>query len=201
MLWSCGYSQWPNRQHWHVVCGALDAQPWPHDEDEATVRVSRGGLAGPTLREGLLTAERVLRRIARTCLRHINGVGTLEQACADMGEGTDPSVLDAFLYASCPPGRQEAQMSEHTDPGVLTLTRVSDCPGLEILSPASATWVAVEALAAADDVLVFGGEQLETATGGRVRAARHRVAPPPERCEGQERNSVVFELRVPEGAL
>ena len=29
MLWSCGFSSWPLRQQWHVVCGAADAQPWP----------------------------------------------------------------------------------------------------------------------------------------------------------------------------
>ena len=52
----------------------------------------------------------------------------------------------------------------------------------------------MEQLAAADDVLVLAGEQLEQASGGRIRAAQHRVAAPPGR---DARNSVVFELRAP----
>jgi hypothetical protein len=29
LLWSCGFTSWPNRQQWHVVCGAPDAPSWP----------------------------------------------------------------------------------------------------------------------------------------------------------------------------
>ena len=89
------------------------------------------------------------------------------------------------------------QMAAHVDPGILTLTRASECPGIEIFDGARQGWVAVEALAAPDEVVVFAGEQLEKASRGRIRAARHRVAPPPPEHSGEERISVVFELRAP----
>ena len=221
LLWSCGFSSWPHRQQWHVVCGAPDAQPWP-----------TAAAAVPPLRPALLGAESLLREIAMACLRALDGVdplgagmAELREGCEAMGAGTDPSVLDAFYYAAdtlspptttqqphaaaaeradahaTPPAataRPVMHMAAHLDPGVLTLTRASECPGIQIYDAACGAWLAVEALAAADEVLVFAGEQLEKATCGRVRAARHRVASPPDDARASEpRNSVVFELRAP----
>jgi isopenicillin N synthase-like dioxygenase len=88
-------------------------------------------------------------------------------------------------------------MAAHLDPGVLTLTRASDCPGIQIYDATYSAWVAAEALCSHDEVLLFAGEQLESATRGHIRAARHRVASPPPSRASDERNSVVFELRAP----
>lgn len=204
----------------------------------------------PTLSYDLRAVEHLLRRVALASLSACadvedtggSSLHSLIRSVAASARGTDPSVLDAFWYpvpptsppaSSAVPHKAEANdaergMAAHNDPGVLTLTRASDVPGLEIWLPtphgtASGTWVRVEALAAADEVLVFAGEQLEAATGGRVRAARHRVVIHPQeegkaatgsgsrRCSSDDaaallvsegvplgRNSVVFELRAPE---
>ena len=68
----------------------------------------------------------------------------------------------------------------------------SDVPGLQICSSETNHWIAIEELARPNEVIVFAGEQLEEATGGRVKAARHRVM-----RDGRPRESVVFELRAP----
>ena len=196
MLWSCGYSSWPQlREQWHVVCGAPDAQPWPAATSSSEA-----------LRDPLMRAEALLRRIAVRSLAAIASlaegeVALLAEACDAMGAGSDPSVLDAFHYlpdeAAAAPSDAALAMAEHHDPGVLTLTRVSDVPGLQLLDPSTGVWVALEELAAADEVLIFAGEQLERASAGRLRSAPHRVARPPPARRGEARQSVVFELRAP----
>ena len=182
-------------------------------------------------------------------------LSVLRSTCEGLCRGTDPSVLDAFWYpipeGSETGGSDERGMAAHTDPGVLTLTRASEVPGLEIWDQTArqsrcrsgrsggggasggggrGAWVPLEALAAADEVLVFAGEQLEAASKGRIRAARHRVvvqpaptphAAPTPACapagdngqaiseatqvgrQGQSigRNSVVFELRAPDAFM
>ena len=221
MLWSCGYSRWPEREQWHVVCGALDAQPWPAAEESEMA-------GGGSLFAALMKAEGLLRCISLAVLSALaseaasgdcadgdcnNGVGRLAclaTTCAFLGDGTDPSVLDSFQYMPCgEPGatsnggvsvddrRETLAMAAHHDPGVLTLTRTSDTPGLELCSPESG-WLPLEKLAAPAEVLVFAGEQLEEASGGKVRAANHRVAQPPEGRRHETRHSVVFELRAPD---
>ena len=234
MLWSCGYSAWPEREQWHVVCGAPDAQPWPAGADESP---TAGALDERlSLRGALMRAKELLRCIAvdtLACLPRESGqdasTGELADACSAMGAGTDPSVLDAFWYhagrsaeqtapniAACSGGDlakaalttddtshtadgdvahwDDMAMSAHKDPGVLTVTRASEVAGLQI--EVQGKWIAVEALASSDEVLIFPGEQLEKATGGRVGAAVHRVALSKSRAT--QRNSVVFELRAPE---
>lgn len=213
MLWSCGYSCWPHlREQYHVVCGAPDAQPWPTADDGDATEVS-------PLRAPLMRAEALLRDVSMHVLcavARVSGGGdlaALEATCLSMGAGTDPSVVDAFEYAPSaeasaePSGSAAAArsslsapdvaMAAHFDPGVLTLTRTSDNPGLQLLDPATRAWVALEEAAAPDEVLVFAGEQLERASGARVRAANHLVARPPVGRRGEARQSVVFELRAP----
>ena len=255
MLWSCGYSSWPHREQWHVVCGARDAQPWPEqlpaaaaaspEQDTLPVQ-GAGDKSTMSLREALLNAEALLRRVAMCTLAAAassaaaaaDGDGDvglapaadvgplvgaaaaaeddtttystcqrLLEACEQMGHGTDPSVLDAFHYlpsegdaaaGGCVGGSRTAEdekeeaMAPHYDPGVLSLTRPSDVPGLQICSSATNHWIAIEELARPNEVIVFAGEQLEEASGGRVKAARHRVM-----RDGRPRESVVFELRAP----
>jgi isopenicillin N synthase-like dioxygenase len=86
------------------------------------------------------------------------------------------------------------QMSEHFDPGLLTITRTSEIPGLEVWDASIGQWVALEAEAAPNEVLIFAGEQLHALSGGLIPAVRHRVVG--SRVAGAERCSVVFELRL-----
>ena len=215
LLWSCGFTSWPNRQQWHVVCGAPDAPSWPMEAADGNATLETVG--SRELRTSLMGAEACLRELAMACLQRLGGadVPKLRERCEAMGSGTDPSVIDAFFYAAvdassaAPAAAPKAdgeqagcasktmQMAAHVDPGILTLTRASECPGIEIFDGARQGWVAVEALAAPDEVVVFAGEQLEKASRGRIRAARHRVAPPPPEHSGEDRISVVFELRAP----
>jgi len=215
LLWSCGFTSWPNRQQWHVVCGAPDAPSWPLEAADGDPTLETIG--SRELRPSLMGAEACLRQLAMACIQRLSGadIPKLRESCEAMGSGTDPSVIDAFFYtavdaSSAAPaaapmadGEQAGcasrtmQMAAHVDPGILTLTRASECPGIEIFDGARQGWVAVEALAAPDEVVVFAGEQLEKASRGRIRAARHRVAPPPPEHSGEERISVVFELRAP----
>lgn len=215
LLWSCGFTSWPNRQQWHVVCGAPDAPSWPLEAADGDPTLETIG--SRELRPSLMGAEACLRQLAMACIQRLGGadIPKLRESCEAMGSGTDPSVIDAFFYtavdaSSAAPaaapmadGEQAGcasrtmQMAAHVDPGILTLTRASECPGIEIFDGARQGWVAVEALAAPDEVVVFAGEQLEKASRGRIRAARHRVAPPPPEHSGEERISVVFELRAP----
>lgn len=305
MLWSCGFSAWPQRQQWHVVCGGFDeAQPWPsldgcgggsdacglhctasQGDDargyeahgltrDATPRLSEhkaaplvhdtlGGCTNPApldpsrrtatlkstvkspgasppasvgsgmsalqrpsdvthaaaMRPALRRAERVLRGCALACLSGpvLGDAGAVHEACAAVSCGDDPSVLDCFLYApvawvvvppsgcgaaaSVPAATPDAgmQMSEHFDPGLLTVTRRSNVPGLEVWDASTARWVALEAEAAPNDVLVLAGEQLHELSGGAVPSVRHRVVAP--RTGAAERCSVVFELRLPESIV
>ncbi len=219
MLWSCGYTAWPHRQHWHLVLGAPDAQPWPEQRGDE-----------PPMRDALLQAAGLLREAGMACVDALaesgeggeggeggeegegggGAVRALRDACQHVPPTSDPSVLDAFLYAAARRGApdaaaggaaqaREVHMAAHTDPGVLTLTRRSAIAGLEVWDPPSASWAAVEQLAEDDDVIVLTCEALEQAAAGRVRAAQHRVMAPIE--PRGERCSVVYELRAPEVPL
>eukprot|EP00967_Tisochrysis_lutea_P154217 scaffold305889_cov36-Tisochrysis_lutea.AAC.1 len=249
MLWSCGFSQWPQRQHWHLVCGAFDeAQAWPEfpevdgvaqtERNDSHIRQQAEGLRATgnnvmdhcrnasTLRPSLRAAECVLRSCALACLNAsvLRDGGATIRACETVPEGNDPSVLDSFLYAeamkglsdemsassfrqrmaelSCAPSASEpheVHMIDHVDPGLLTLTRRSDAAGLEVWDVQSEGWVALEQLAAPNDVLVFAGEQMQALSGGAIPAVRHRVLAPRE--QGVKRCSVVFELRLPEATM
>ena len=153
-LWNCGYSAWECRQQWHLVCGAADAQPWPEAER-------------PNARAVLLSAAEALRALALCCVRSLQeakaggeaggeagdgaGGGTggggeagdsgwaarLERQCAALGDGTDPSVLDAFAYRAEARAAAPCHMTSHTDPGLLTLTLASATAGLQARSSGS----------------------------------------------------------------
>jgi len=178
LLWSCGYSAWPQRQHWHLVCGAFDeAQPWPAHPGDASAAAGAAVTATGAgaddeprgLRPALRGAKAVLRGAVLACLGEaLNDGGVLLATCRAVSSGEDPSVLDAFLYApaSALVGGAAAadaaagegatvHMSEHTDPGVLTITRRSDEPGLEVWDASARCWEALEQEAATSDLLVF----------------------------------------------
>ena len=167
------------REQLHLVTDAstLALVPWP-----------RGALCG--LRGAAQCATAELHRLAVRLLATLD-VGYEATRAAQAERLGDPSVLDAFLY----PHRDGASllMRSHADPGLLTLTLASDPPGLEILDRGTGRWTAVEALCACGDLIVLCGEALELVSGGRYRAAPHRVASAP-----RPRLSVVYELRLQE---
>ena len=107
-------SSWPQmREQWHVVCGAVDAQPWPRgalDSCDGTANKAGANDADVGLRASLMHAEAVLRRVAMCTLACAADVAMargdvcaaelaeLRAKCTLMRDGTDPSVLDAFHY-------------------------------------------------------------------------------------------------------
>ena len=157
---------------------ALSLVPWPMRRR-------------PALREAVQRGAADLESVASSLLARLDGGAALEkdrrtQALVD----GDPSVLDCFLY---PNGHGSLpNMRAHTDPGLLTLTLASHHTGLELLDRASGTWIDVEAMCRPGvDCIVFGGEALQLASGGRYEAAVHRV-----RHGAQPRVSVVYEMRI-----
>lgn len=82
LLWSCGYTRWPHREQFHVVCGVPDAQPWPCDFR----RTQHQGGAGGGFRASMLAAESILRNLAFECLRGLELDDLLDQ-CTKMGTG------------------------------------------------------------------------------------------------------------------
>lgn len=196
-LLNAGFSRWECRLQWHVVCGAPDAQLWPHEEQ-------------PHARSVLLDAANVLRDHALWCLDCLarDGGGcdwatTLRRDCAALGPGTDGSVLDAFVYraerrAGGSGGGDDGgdggdallHMGSHTDPGVLTLKLASATAGLQVRDGATGGWVDLES-GGADELLVLAADALEHASGAAIRAAPHRVA-----AATNERLSLVYEMRV-----
>ena len=167
-LASCGYTTWPNREHWQV-CGAPDAQPWPSDQ-----------VAG--FREALLDAAAVLRRVALKELDALCGgseaMRELKERCERPG-AADPSVIDCFVYRRSVEGHSGGggggggegdgcvHMASHVDPGVLTIAAVGDA-GARGARPRERGWVAVEARCEPGAVVVFAAEQLAR-VGWRAR--------------------------------
>ncbi|KAL1508573.1 hypothetical protein AB1Y20_004672 [Prymnesium parvum] len=189
-LWGCGYSSWPNREHWHVVAGAPDAQPWGEHAD------------APLFRRRMLAAAAAMEAIATRCLAALPAGRRLCDRLAARRQ--DPSVLDAFLYtrgeALCGGGGGAMHMEAHTDPGLLTLKRVSAVAGLQVYHRGA--WLPVEEAYDQTHLLLLAADQLEQATrgevGGAIRAASHRVAAAPA---GGERLALVYELRASEELL
>ena len=178
LLWSCGYSAWPERRQFHVVCGAPDAQPWP-GAGEA------GGEAGGEMRSSVLEAASLLRAVALGCVAALAEGGAvparLPGACAAVPADEDPSVFDLFEYEARGPAAAAAEeggaegsevaMTEHTDPGVLTLTLASEIGGIQVLDASLGEWVRVEALCDANDVLVLACDQLQAASEAAAAVA------------------------------
>ena len=191
-LVSCGYSRGPQREQWHMACGAEDrhAQPWPSEQVEAA----------------MLDTHLLFRRISIRCLeallpplaaRSASSLGQLHAACtAGASNPSDPSVLDCFLYGAT---AVEEKLGVHTDPGIFTVKRVSEVPGVFIRCH-DGSWLDVESSASPCDLVVWAADQLATAAksdGSSIRAVEHCVRTP----TGRERSSFVYELRAPESLL
>ena len=120
--------------------------------------------------------------------------------------GADEHVFDP-AFATAPatlikvvryPGTAQTQqgVGAHKDSGVLTLLLVEpDSEGLQVETPYG-TWIDVPPLAGA--FIVNIGELLEVASGGYLRATRHRVVAP---RPGTDRVSVPFFLNPALDAL
>ena len=146
----------------------------------------------PALRPAVTRTAADLHALATSLLERLVGGAALERARARQAvDDGDCSVLDCFVYPN--EHAELPNMRAHTDPGLLTLTIASRQPGLQLRDRASGAWVDVEAgCVAGRECVVFGGEALELATGGRYAAALHRVRHAP----GAPRVSSVFELRI-----
>ena len=98
------------REHWHLVLGAPDAQPWPAGSEAG----------GEPLRAPLMRGCAVLQSAAAACIEALaaadmcEAVGQLCTACREVEEGCDPSVLDSFLYA--PPALSASPTSPTSPP-------------------------------------------------------------------------------------
>jgi hypothetical protein len=102
MLWSCGFSAWPHRQHWHVVCGGFDeAQPWPSLESEGSwdEREGRGGGSGAgdmhcTASSGVAARGCEAQGVKLDITPSLNAHGTSPPACDLLRGCTAPAALD-----------------------------------------------------------------------------------------------------------
>ena len=154
---------------------AISLLPWPR---------------GCGLRAALVAACEMYESLASRLLSRLGG-GRYEAArVAQVSTCGYPSVLDSFLYPNSG-SAVPVNMRTHTDPGLLTLTTASEVAGLQLLDHATRAWIDVEAACAPSDVIVMGGDALETMSYGRLPAAPHRV-----RREAAPRFSLVFELRL-----
>ena len=199
-LASCGYTTWPNREHWHVVCGAPDAQPWPSDQ-----------VAG--FREALLDAAAVLRRVALKELDAFCGgseaMRELKERCERPG-AADPSVIDCFVYRRSVEGhsgggggggrrRRGRRLRAHgvtRRPGRAHDQAPSATPGLEVLDREARVGRRRGDVRARRRRRLRGG-----AAGARVgRRARGGAASRRDRVARRGPPALVYELRAPEAA-
>ena len=118
-----------------------------------------------------------------------------------------PTLLRMFRYDRPPQEQREATTSaeQHKDLGILSLV-VGHSPGLQVLDPATNTWIPVEedTIVPADaktrssglTATLLGGDILSFLTRGRYQAGVHRVlCAPAANSKDTHRFSIVFALR------
>ena len=132
--------------------------------------------------------DQSLAAVGRRLLRHwAASLGAAEDLFDEAFTALPATLIKVVRY---PGGTQDDQgVGAHKDSGVLTLLLVEpDSQGLQVeISPG--TWIDVAPMAGA--FIVNIGELLEVATGGYLRATRHRVrAPEP----GTDRISIPYFL-------
>ncbi|WP_032399049.1 isopenicillin N synthase family dioxygenase [Rhodococcoides fascians] len=153
-------------------------------------------LQGPNLwpsepegfRETFEQWEQSVSQIGLALLRHWAASLGADEHVFDDAFGTAPATLMKVVRYPGTPDHSQG-VGAHKDSGVLTLLLVEpDSAGLQVETTAD-TWVDVPPLEGA--FIVNIGELLEVATGGYLRATRHRViAPGP----GTDRVSVPYFL-------
>ncbi len=172
---NCGFrGNQTHREHYHMRAEAGERQPWP----------------SPAFSLAASRASAALEAVGRLCLNaalqgaQLPPVQNPELGC---------SVFDAFWYhpSGCDSiGDEAIVLQGHNDPGYFTIEPKASAPGLQILD-GDGKWVLVEPLLGAQDLVVFGCEELRYATMGKLSSTWHRVSARPD----SSRLALAFELR------
>jgi isopenicillin N synthase-like dioxygenase len=160
-MWHCGYEGEMMREAFRVCTGQPNIDCWPSDQ----------------YRERWSALTTFLQDLCDRCL----GALLEKEVKRPRDAEDDKSVAYAVFYPNNRGGQQEEgiNIKQHYDPSLIVVEPIADAPGLEVFDRRSDSWLGVEAACeAGKEIIVFGGQALERATQGKVKAALHRVSAP-----------------------